>query len=1088
MTRPTPTPDDGDWYAATLAKLKAKPHPTEADVSGNLIRPVLERELGFDGASEIEAEARDASRRPDYICRKSGSRTVSIVVEVKNLGINLMQRTNPARWASAPIGQLQSYVNGVRGCGEGTFGVVTNGEQWIVIRRGKHAVPATAGTNVVHARTLAEIRETLSEILSEIRERPRQSARLVEDEKTEKTDWLSAIERCETPEEFLESTGFDDATVSEDGNAAWAHVADYRNDDELLPNAVHVICLRLNYPDGRIGTQDIMGSLAEISAIAGSRVAGVAYTDERETQEGKSHANARRMCRAFLRHEGRLSSTTLIDTALPGSRAERQIETLAEHGTAQAPKKALDALSSVPLESRFHEEIGTWFAKTKQHANDLRHLIRILFVWLLQQRGVLPDSALWDPASKPSREFSTHDHIEHLFYETLAVPEEHRTRTIDTIPFLNGSLFAKPKCDEKPTRLPNTMYLNDDGLLSILARYDWTLCDRTGYGSESALDPSMLGQMFEQLILKVDGVRLEQGRSDYAHRKMPKGTYYTPQDIVDEMTADALAGWLCDRMPEIPEIEWKAARGLIHSDADDPQANIWQTWAPSTKRTAHALLCKVSVFDPCCGSGAFTLSMLHALHRTCRKLSPNQDSHAEMESIIERQLHAVDIHPLAVMITRLRLFIALIDARLRSNSEETVTKPLPNLETRCMCADTLHVEVSRQHSFGGDEIDERIEDLRAAREQWTAAHYPDEKTSAIEDERNARKALRTVAQAMGTAEDLAWLDRDFLSATAEPATFDIRKLFPAPKGGFDIVIGNPPYQTPDADERSRAERLGYHGTKNLYLLFIEAAIEVSKPEGCVTFVVPHSLCFNRQTPFRHVRQAMERVAKHIDIRTYDNMPQPLFPPLPWLKSTEHGTQNRQRATVFSLRKGGGAVDNGRRPERPEQTEQTEQTENASPVRSRGYIRLRAGTRSAILKTATLGCQQPKYEVQWTQAPTAELAELLSAMRRDIKPSSPTTRTMHHQGQIVTFPRRAMYFLSCLPHGTIENEERKKWHLNDDTLYWPWIGLYNSHLFHVYWLMVGDVFNVTTHEYGTITPRRDGAIRSSERGRSNSRDA
>ena len=70
-------------------------------------------------------------------------------------------------------------------------------------------------------------------------------------------------------------------------------------------------------------------------------------------------------------------------------------------------------------------------------------------------------------------------------------------------------------------------------------------------------------------------------------------------------------------------------------------------------------------------------------------------------------------------------------------------------------------------------------------------------------------------------------------------------------------------------------------------------------------------------------------------------------------------------------------------------------------------------------------------------------------------------------ETVTFPPTAMYFISCLPKGVLDNPGRKEHFLADDSLFWPWVALYNSQLFHAYWLMVGDAFHVTMQETGTI---------------------
>ena len=372
---------------------------------------------------------------------------------------------------------------------------------------------------------------------------------------------------------------------------------------------------------------------------------------------------------------------------------------------------------------------------TQHGTSELRHLIRVMFAWLLQERGVLPDNALWDHGRTPKGKFEAHRHINWLFTEVLATPPElRRPQTdpwkqylVDVVPFLNGSLFSRLAKSDMPQRIPNDSYLGQNGLLSLLSRYDWTLHDRTGYASESALDPTMLGDMFERLILNTEGPRLEGEGAAYTHRKMPGGTYYTPQDVADEMAADAVAEWLA---PQLTSVPWTDVRSLVHST---PNWYGWRDWNTAVKRKASRLLARVTVLDPCCGSGVFTLAMLHALWRAKRRLAPSKGAAAHLrdfERIIEHQLYAVDIHPMAVLITRLRLFIALIDARTRSGNDSTAqTRPLPNLETRCIAADTLCLDLQAQSRFGGQEWDAGIRELRGCEGDVDCRALPRPKTA-----------------------------------------------------------------------------------------------------------------------------------------------------------------------------------------------------------------------------------------------------------------------------------------------------------------------------------------------------------------------
>ncbi len=467
-----------------------------------------------------------------------------------------------------------------------------------------------------------------------------------------------------------------------------------------------------------------------------------------------------------------------------------------------------------------------------------------------------------------------------------------------------------------------------------------------------------------------------------------------------------------------------------------PLPEVIDKLEPDVKSKIGELLRKVTVLDPCSGSGVFIVSVLQGLRRAGQRLGERLGWQA-METIIKEQLCAVDIHPLAVLITRLRLFIALIDKGSGDGQGMSTVPPLPNLETSCIAADTLCVDLAGQQTIRSGVLDRGIEELREARKEWTSAHDSQSKRNAMERERQARTWLRDKDPIPPPPGRDQWYDVSLLSSSAGPAKHDIRALFPAPKGGWDIIIGNPPYQKPDPSEKTQGKALGYRGaTANLYLMFLESALEVSKAGGCVTLIVPHSIIFRRDGAFREVRRRIDGAASRVDIRTFDNGPQPAFPKLPWLKGK--GTNaNRQRVTIIRILKRASLREGA-----------------LLEVYSRGLHRIKAAQRTSIIQTRGDGQLQPRLEQRWSQAPTRELAELLRIMHAKVP------RRKESAGQEITYPQSAMYFITCLPAQAIRNRSRKTTFLRDDKYYWPWIGLYNSHLFHAYWLMIGDAYHVT----------------------------
>lgn len=612
--RTMPETTTGDWYAERLREEQARHAATEADVSDNLVRPVLERVLGFARTNIYAQRSQESSKghliRPDFICRSDPAGWASVIVEVKKFHVDLTRRAgSTGSWRSSPLGQLEDYLRNSREARDGTWGILTNGSDWLVARREGEDIRVTHPSVPVHTQT--ELQNVLADIVPvEVPAQPpkHQQSHLLSPD----ADWLDTVVKCQSPRDFVVHVLGTGVGVTTAGHAAYATVAEHTTERELF-QAVHIVCLRLDFPDGLIAPPDIVQALTEDQTLNHGRVVGVAYTD----------SGADRMCRGFVYMDKRLHATAFINPHLPGPRATRQFAALSDHGTEQSPKKVLDALSSVPLHRRFHEEIGAWFDTTRKGNNELRHLIRLLFAWLLQERGVLPDYALWDPGLQPTQAHDIHLHVNWLFTQVLAKPKgnarpasdnEWKAALLERVPFLNGSLFSELTPDELPEPLDNDAYLGPRGLFTILQRYDWTLHDRTGYASEDALDPAMLGDLFEQLILQTEGPRIEVDAGGQEHRKMPRGTYYTPPDVADEMMADAVAGWLA---PQLPTVAWEDLRALAHPA---PDHTPWRSWEASTCRNADRHLARATVLDPCCGSGVFTLAALHALRRAGQRL------------------------------------------------------------------------------------------------------------------------------------------------------------------------------------------------------------------------------------------------------------------------------------------------------------------------------------------------------------------------------------------------------------------------------------------------------------------------------------
>lgn len=263
---------DRDWFADRLAQLQIKSSSSEADVREYLISRVLTDILDF-SIGEINAEE-SKGLRPDYVCRRYGSTTADVIVEVKSLKTDLFKRKGKD-FVSSPVGQLYRYLNSYRDASSGTWGIVTNGTHWLVVQRRGDKIPPTAFGEPQRADLLAEVRE----ILEPIKERPKFEDAV---RGSSTPDWFAVAADCTSTEAFVKRVGRS-LTIAQNvqthtkGGASWTKICEVDPpENQLFPRNVYLACLKLDYPDGLISPHDISEELLQCSLDG--RVAGIAYT------------------------------------------------------------------------------------------------------------------------------------------------------------------------------------------------------------------------------------------------------------------------------------------------------------------------------------------------------------------------------------------------------------------------------------------------------------------------------------------------------------------------------------------------------------------------------------------------------------------------------------------------------------------------------------------------------------------------------------------------------------------------------------------------------------------------------------------
>ena len=338
---------------------------------------------------------------------------------------------------------------------------------------------------------------------------------------------------------------------------------------------------------------------------------------------------------------------------------------------------------------------------------------QIVFLYFLQKKGWL--GVRRDPATGRFQEWGTgpkdfmrrlydgeivpyesffNDILEPLFYEALAedrsINEDYYSRFRCKIPFLNGGLFEPI---QNYNWVSTNLEIGNEVFGDILRTFDefnFTIKEDEPLEREVAVDPEMLGKVFENLL-------------DVTDRKS-KGAFYTPRDIVHYMCQQSLIGYLASHTSiSRDDLEVFIRRGdvtlgmTIHMQ-ENGQDGEWfgdaRFTLPESIRNHYAevdrLLCSIRVVDPAVGSGAFPVGMMNEIVKARSILTPffaggDRSVYELKRQAIEQSLYGVDLDSSAVDITKLRFWLSLI---VDEENIETI-RPLPNLDHRIMCGNSL---------------------------------------------------------------------------------------------------------------------------------------------------------------------------------------------------------------------------------------------------------------------------------------------------------------------------------------------------------------------------------------------------------------
>lgn len=660
----------------------------------------------------------------------------------------------------------------------------------------------------------------------------------------------------------------------------------------------------------------------------------------------------------------------------------------------------IDTLSTQKLNENFYKQLAWWYlwavkearfpqggGADKDAIGVIRLLTRLIFVWFIKERGLVPE-ALFDrealkgilkvgPGETPEESHYYHAILQNLFFATLNVdmgaerrwakdgtgmkgdylislvyrhkeafknPDAALADSFANVPFLNGGLFEcldealterdlgrNPELKnlavkegngwvlridgfsrrpEARAYVPNKLFfggtedaaLNAEldtkgkrypvkGLIDLLNGYKFTIDENTPLDEEVALDPELLGKVFENLLASYNPDTRSTARKQ-------SGSFYTPREVVDYMVDEALIAYFERHLPDTDGLESKLRKLLSHADTG-------HDFSETEADTLVAAIENLKALDPACGSGAFPMGILAKLFVALKKLDPDNrrwrqqnlaplqqrlaaarktpdpvqrdaeisDAEAALEKhkkdfadpayadytrklyLIEKCIFGSDIQPIAVQIAKLRFFIALIVSQpIDKTKPNWNITPLPNLETKIVAANTLF-GVPR-HGAQGSLLDDRAiaekeAELRDANGAYFTARTRATKKRRKEKVQKLHEELVALLERDGfvTARDAERMARwDPFDQNRYADFFDVEWMFGMPRARdnseavFDIVIGNPPYvRHEDIKKLTPVLKNEYQyecgsSRADLYVFFYERSVKLLKPQGVLSFI------------------------------------------------------------------------------------------------------------------------------------------------------------------------------------------------------------------------------------------------------------
>ncbi len=489
---------------------------------------------------------------------------------------------------------------------------------------------------------------------------------------------------------------------------------------------------------------------------------------------------------------------------------------------------------------------------------------RIIFIYFLQRKGWIENEPNFFRKNIENNKNNLiySNFFEPLFFEVFSKKEAERPPKIkeqyrDT-PYLNGGLFERSEL-ENQLAAKNFFILFDDKfirdlILDFFENYNFTIDENSPDDQEVSIDPEMLGKVFENTLA-------EEERGN-------KGTFYTPREVVHFMVKDSLLRYLIN--------ETSFNKNKLHQFIFSEKQLDEVGFSKEEIRILDGKLEEIKILDPAVGSAAFPVEMMQVLVNLRKQLNvsvgENINEVTLKKKFIKENLYGVDIDSGAIEIAKLRLWLALI-----VDYEKSEAEPLPSLDLQFRLGNSLQEKIddidvfsegviTQQGFFASESEFEKVKskmiaikdkfyistnesEKRKLKKQFDDFEhqliekilnkYEKEFETQLKNQHFA-KVAKNIKNSISKIENLKQKIKDGTYKLFKPdfhfsEVFDRKDENGNKVGGFDIVIGNPPYGVKVEDNIKKWHELG---SKDSYGVFISTSLKrFLKPKGVLSFIV-----------------------------------------------------------------------------------------------------------------------------------------------------------------------------------------------------------------------------------------------------------